>query len=109
MIRGAAYRIDLGRPRGHEHGGRRLGLVLYPTNMPWSVTPIVPTSTSARPAVFRPELRIADEDTRLLVDQIRTIELDHVHGEPVDCLSRDDPSQVEQAVARYLGLASSAD
>lgn len=104
MIRGAVYRIDLGRPRGHEQGGRRLGIVLSPTDMPWSVATVVPTSTSAHPATFRPELTVAGEATKALADQIRTIDTDHIHGEPVDYLGRDDLALVEQAVVRYLGL-----
>ena len=34
MIRGAVYKVDLGKPRGHEQGGRRYGLVLSPTDAP---------------------------------------------------------------------------
>jgi mRNA interferase MazF len=42
--------------------------------------------------------------TRLLVDQIRTIDIAYVDGDPVAYLDRDDMSEVEHAVARYLGL-----
>lgn len=104
MIRGAVYRVDLGAPRGHEQGGRRYGLVLSPSEMPWSVATIVPTSTSAATAVFRPELDIAGEPTVLLVDQIRTVDVDYLVGEPVDFLHHDDLATVEQAVSNYLGL-----
>jgi hypothetical protein len=59
VIRGAVYRVDLGdAKRGHEQRGRRLGVVLSPSSMAWSVATIVPTSTSAQSAVFRPELEI---------------------------------------------------
>ncbi|WP_163540894.1 type II toxin-antitoxin system PemK/MazF family toxin [Occultella kanbiaonis] len=104
MIRGAVYRVDLGAPRGHEQGGRRFGLVLSPSEMNWSVATIVPTSTRAGPATFRPELPIAGQQTLLLVDQIRTVDTDYLVGEPVDYLSRDDITIVEQAVIHYLGL-----
>lgn len=105
MIRGAVYRIDLGEAkRGHEQRGRRYGLVLSPTSMPWSVITVVPTSTSAQPAVFRPELEIVGSPTRLLVDQIRTIDVSFVRGDPVDYLDRHDLATVEHAVTRYLGL-----
>jgi mRNA interferase MazF len=72
--------------------------------MPWSVITVVPTSTTAQPAVFRPELEIMGATTRFLVDQIRTIDITYVHGDPVDYLDRDDMAEVEHAVARYLGL-----
>jgi mRNA interferase MazF len=104
VIRGAVYRVDLGVPRGHEQGGRRYGLVLSPSEMPWSVATIVPTSTSAAKTVFRPELDIAGERTVLLVDQIRTVDVDYIVGEPVDFLHHGDLAAVEKAVTNYLGL-----
>lgn len=104
MIRGAVYRIDLGRPRGHEQGGKRLGLVMSPPDSPLSVVTVIPTSTSAGPSIHRPELEIAGRSTRLLVDQIRSIDTDYVIGEPVDYLTRDRLAQVELALAHYLGV-----
>jgi mRNA interferase MazF len=105
VIRGALYRVDLGAAkRGREQRGKRLGLVLSPTSMPWSVATVVPTSTSAQDAVFRPVLQIEGQTTRLLVDQIRSIDTDYIIGEPVHYLERDELAEVEHAVARYLGL-----
>lgn len=104
MIRGAVYRVDLGAPRGHEQGGRRYGLVLSPSEMNWSVATIVPTSTSARPATFRPELVIDGQQTLLLVDQIRTVDTAYLVGDHVDYLNHDELTTVEQAVIHYLGL-----
>jgi mRNA interferase MazF len=104
VIRGAFYRVDLGAPRGHEQGGRRYALVLSPSEMPWSVATIVPTSTSAATAAFRPQLDVAGESTVFLVDQIRTVDTDYLVGEPVDFLHHDDLATVEMAVVNYLGL-----
>ena len=104
MIRGAVYRVDLGAPRGHEQGGRRYGLVLSPSEMNWSVATIVPTSTSAPPATFRPELVIDGQQTLLLVDQIRTVDTAYLVGDPIDYLNHDELTTVEQAVIHYLGL-----
>jgi len=105
VIRGAVYRVDFGNAkRGHEQRGRRYAVVMSPSSMPWSVITVVPTSTTAQPAVFRPELEIMGATTRFLVDQIRTIDITYVHGDPVDYLDRDDMAEVEHAVARYLGL-----
>lgn len=104
MIRGAVYRIDLGRPRGHEQGGKRLGLVVSPSDSPLSVAVVVPTSTSAGPAVHRPELEIAGRPTRMLVDQVRAIDTDYIVGDPVDYLTRDQLAEVELALAHYLGV-----
>lgn len=104
MIRGAVYRIDLGRPRGHEQGGRRLGLVVSPSDSPLSVVTVIPTSTSAGPSIHRPELEIAGRSTRMLVDQIRSIDLRFVVGDPVHYLTRPQLVEVERALAHYLGV-----
>ncbi len=105
MIRGAVYRVDLGdAKRGHEQRRRRYAVVMSLSSMPWSVVTVVPTSTGAQPAVFRPELEIMGTKTRFLVDQIRTIDVTYVHGDPVAYLDRDEIAEVEHAVAHYLGL-----
>lgn len=104
MIRGAVYRIDLGPHRGHEQGGRRLGLVVSPSDSPLSVATVLPTSTSAGPSIHRPEVEIAGRMTRLLVDQVRSIDTRYVVGDPVDYLTRDQLGEVELALAHYLGV-----
>ena len=103
MIRGAVYRIDLGRPRGHEQGGRRLGLVVSPSDSPLSVVTVIPTSSSAGDSVHRPDPEIGGRAMRMLVDQIRSIDVNHVVGDPFDFLNRDELAEVELAVAHYLG------
>ncbi len=108
MIRGAVYRIDLGRPRGHEQHGKRLGLVVSPSHSPLSVASVVPTSTSAGPSLHRPELEIAGRPTRMLIDQIRSIDINYIVGDPVDYLSRDELAEVELALAHYLGVQDAA-
>ena len=105
MIRGAIYPVDLGdAKRGHEQRGRRLGLVVSIEQNAWSAVTIIPTSTSAQASVFRPEVAIAGRATRILIDQIRTIDVSYVVGELVDYLSRDDMARVEHTLSRYLGL-----
>ena len=105
MIRGAVYPVDLGdAKRRHEQRGRRLGLVISIEQDAWSTVTIIPTSTSARASVFRPELVVAGRDTKVLIDQIRTIDVSYVTGELVDYLTRDDMAQVEHGLSRYLGI-----
>lgn len=106
MIRGAVYKVNLGdEKRGHEQRGRRYGLIVSPTSMPWSVATIVPTSRSAREAVFRPTLELMGVPTRFLVDQMRSIDVRYVEGDPIAYLERDEMAEVEHAMTRYLGLA----
>ncbi|MFF4401251.1 type II toxin-antitoxin system PemK/MazF family toxin [Streptomyces sp. NPDC001480] len=80
------------------------GLVMSPSSMPWNIATTIPTSTGAQPTVFRPESEIAGTRTRLLIDQIRTVDVSYIHGDPVHCLDRDEMAEVEHALSRYLGL-----
>jgi mRNA interferase MazF len=105
MIRGAVYPIDLGdAKRGHEQGGRRLGLVVSIEQDAWSTVTVLPTSTIAQASVFRPEVVIAGRETKILIDQVRTIDVSYVAGDIVDYLSQDDMAQVEYSLSRYFGL-----
>jgi mRNA interferase MazF len=105
VIRGAVYRVDLGdAKRRHEQRGKRFGLVMSPSSMPWNGATVVPTSTTAQLAIFRPVLEINGQDTRFLVDQIRSIDVDYIIGDPVHYLERDELAEIEHAVSRYLGL-----
>ena len=108
MIRGAVYRIDLGRPRGHEQGGKRLGLVVSPSDSPLSVVTVIPTSTSAGRSIHRPEIEIAGRSTRVLIDQIRSIDTRYVVGDPLDYLTRDQLIEIDLALAHYLGVQDAA-
>jgi mRNA interferase MazF len=72
--------------------------------MPWTVATIIPTSTTAQPAVFRPSLEVNGQETRFLVDQIRSIDTDYFVGDPTYYLERDELAEIEHAVTRYLGL-----
>ena len=105
MIRGAVYPIDLGATkRGLEQRGHRLAIVISIEQDAWSTVTVLPTSTSAQASVFRPEIVIAGRETKVLIDQIRTIDTSYVVGELVDYLSRDDMAQVEHSLSRYFGL-----
>lgn len=41
---------------------------------------------------------------RVLIDQVRSIDVRYVVGHPVDHLTRDDLMDVELALAHYLGV-----
>ncbi|MFE3452730.1 type II toxin-antitoxin system PemK/MazF family toxin [Nonomuraea sp. NPDC059194] len=105
MIRGAVYRVDFGESkRGHEQRGRRYGLVMSHAPDNWSVATIIPTSTKAQPAVFRPRIDLCGTQTCFLVDQIRSVDTAFIHGAPVYYLGRDEMAEIEEAVELYLGL-----
>lgn len=104
MIRGAVYRIDLGEAkRGHEQRGKRYGVLVSPSNWPSTVATFAPTSTSATWTLFRPEIEIGGTATRVMIDQIRTIDTSYV-GDLVGALTRMEMAEVEHAMAHYLGV-----
>ncbi|RPE38997.1 mRNA interferase MazF [Streptomyces sp. Ag109_O5-1] len=107
MIRGGVYRIDLGdAKRGHEQKGKRLGILMSHPFPAWSTATVIPTSTRAQEAIFRPLLVIDGRETRALVDQIRTIDLQYFLDEdPVDILTAVNLAQVEYALANLMGLS----
>jgi mRNA interferase MazF len=72
--------------------------------MAWRAAAVVPTSTRARPAVFRTWDRVGRSADPFLVDQVRGIDVQLIDGEPIFFLHRNELEEVEVAVTRYLGL-----
>jgi RimJ/RimL family protein N-acetyltransferase len=69
----------------------------------------IPSSTSAGPSIHRPELQVAGGATRMLIDELRSIDGDYVVGEPVDCLTRDQLVAIERALlADVAGVLAAA-
>jgi mRNA interferase MazF len=64
---------------------------------------VAPTSRSAAPATFRPEIALAGDVTRLLVEQLRAVDLSRL-DEHVARLSADEQRAVDEALEIVLGL-----
>ncbi len=64
---------------------------------------LTPTSRSARPASFRPEIEVLGEATRVLVEQIRAVDGERI-GEVVGHLSSEEMWGVDTALATVLDL-----
>jgi mRNA interferase MazF len=76
VTRGDVFAIRLPKGRGHEQRGPRYAVVVQADGLLGLSTVIVaPTSRSARPATFRPEIEIDGTRTRVLVEQLRTVDL----------------------------------
>lgn len=71
--------------------------------LPRSVVIVAPTSRSARPASFRPEVEIAGESTRVLVEQIGAVDASRL-GDIVGHLSHEELWGVDDALLAVLGL-----
>src|SRR5256714_8961796 len=69
-VRGDVYELRAPREtRGHEQRGNRYAVVVQSDLLPLSTWLVAPTSTSARPTTFRPEVEIAGKTTLVLVEQ----------------------------------------
>ena len=103
MNRGDIFRIRF-PGRGREQRGPRYGVVLQAGELLGLSTVIVaPTSRSAAAATFRPEVLVAGEQTRILVEQLRAVDVERL-GEPARELTATELRAVDDALELVLGL-----
>jgi mRNA interferase MazF len=89
---------------GHEQQGRRFGVVVQADALlPRSVVLIAPTSSSARPASFRPELVVDGQTTRVLVEQVGAVDVNRL-GDPVRHASAEEIWGIDESLLTVLGL-----
>jgi mRNA interferase MazF len=68
-----------------------------------STTLVAPTSTSARPATFRPTIELGGIETRVLVEQTTVVGPDRL-GKSAGRLDATELRAVDEALALVLGL-----
>jgi mRNA interferase MazF len=104
VTRGDVYRVRLPSRRGQEqHGSRYAVLVQADELLELSTVLIAPTSRSVLPASFRPEVEIGGELTRVMVEQLRALDLqrlDRLAGQ----LSASEMRDVDDALSLVLAL-----
>lgn len=104
MLRGDIHRFRLPKGVGHEQHGDRFGVVLQANEfLPRSVVIVAPTSRSARPASFRPEIEVEGSVTRVLVEQLGAVDARRL-GAIAGHLAPDELWGVEEALVTILGL-----
>jgi mRNA interferase MazF len=104
MIRGEIYRVNLSATRGHEQRGRRYGVIVQADALlGLSTVLIAPTSRSATAATFRPEVEIDGQMTRVLIEQLRAVDLQRL-GELAGRLSASEQRAVDDTLELVLGL-----
>jgi mRNA interferase MazF len=64
---------------------------------------IAPTSQSARPATFRPEIEVTGTRTRVLVEQLGAVDVGRL-GDLIGRLSPEEQWGVDAALLTVLGL-----
>ena len=105
MRRGDVHRFRIPKGIGHEQQGERYAVVVQADELlPRSVILVAPTSRSARPASFRPEVDVARRATRVLVEQLGAVDARRL-GARVGHLTADEMWAVDDALATVLGLA----
>ena len=103
-MRGEVYRLRAPRDaRGHEQRDARYAVVVQADQIPLSTWLVAPTSTSARPASFRPEIEIEGRATRVLVEQTAAIDPARL-GDTSGHVTFDELRNIDAAMRLVLDL-----
>ena len=103
-MRGDVYQLKAPRDaRGPEQRGNRYAVVVQSDLLPLSTWLVAPTSTSARPTSFRPEIEIDGKTTLVLVEQTAAVDPERL-GHLVGHLTQREMSTVDNALKAVLGL-----
>jgi mRNA interferase MazF len=104
VLQGDVHEFRLPRGSGHEQQGRRYAVIVQANELlPRSVVLVAPTSRSAKPASFRPEIDLLGETTRVLVEQVGAVDPGQL-GELVGRVSPEEQWGVDEALMTVLGL-----
>jgi mRNA interferase MazF len=104
MSAGDVYGVRL--PAGRRRGQRRprYGVIVQADELfGLSTTIVAPTSRSAAPATFRPEIQVAGESTRVLVEQLRAVDLERL-AEQAGHLAPGEQRAMDAALELVLDL-----
>jgi mRNA interferase MazF len=103
IFRGAIYEVRPLAGRGHEQSGRRYCVVIQSDRFACSTVTVAMTSSSAGQAVYRPEVEFLGTKSRILTDQIHS--LDHSRlGEFKGALEVDEMDALDRALIIKLAL-----
>jgi mRNA interferase MazF len=103
-VRGDLYRLRSDKDTtGHEQRGPRYAVAIQSDGIPLSTLIVAPTSTSAQPAIFRPEIEMDGTRTRVLVDQMRAVDAARL-GDFAGRLDAAETGEVDRAVRLILGV-----
>jgi mRNA interferase MazF len=105
LVRGEIFRLSASRSaRGHEQPGARYAVVVQADELlGLSTTLVAPTSTSARPASFRPTVEIDGTNSRILVEQTTVVDPQRL-GASAGRLEAHELRAVDAALALILGI-----
>jgi mRNA interferase MazF len=105
VVRGDVHELTLPRGRGRVQHGHRYGVIVQADDLlSLSTILICPTSRSAPPASFHPEIALDDTPTRVLCEMAWAIDSRKL-GKQVTHLAMDEMAAVDDALALVLDLA----
>jgi mRNA interferase MazF len=103
LVRGDLYRLRSTKDAvGHEQRGPRYAVALQSDAILLSTLIVAPMSTSAQPAIFRPEIEMDATRTFVLVDQMRAVDTSRL-GDLAGRLDATEIGEVDRAVKLILG------
>jgi mRNA interferase MazF len=104
VVRGDVHRITLPRKRGHVQRGRRYAVIVQSDDLlTLSTVAICPTSSSAPPASFHPEITLGNEPTQILCEMIGSVDA-RALGTQVGHLTAREMRAVDDALVMVLDL-----
>ena len=102
-MRGDLYRLRPVKDAvGHEQRGPRYAVAVQSDAILLSTLIVAPTSTSAQPAIFRPEIEMDGTRTLVLIDQMRAVDASRL-GDFAGRLDAAETGEVDRAVKLILG------
>ena len=102
-VRGDLYRLRAAKDtEGHEQRGPRYAVAIQSDAIVLSTLIVAPTSTSAQPAIFRPEIEMEGTRTLVLVDQMRAVDSGRL-GAFAGRLDAAETGEVDRAIKLILG------
>jgi mRNA interferase MazF len=105
MVRGEVFGLPAPqRARGHEQRGARYAVVVQADEfLGLSTVLVAPTSTSARPASFRPVVEVGGRETRVLAEQTTVVDPQRL-GASAGRLDAVEIRAMDEALSLLLGL-----
>lgn len=105
MTRGDVYRVRLPSRRGHEQRGARYAVLVQADELLGLSTVLVaPTSRSVLAASFRPQVEVAGSLTRVMVEQLRALDVQRL-DELAGRLDAAEMREVDEALSLILALS----